>query len=231
MSGVGRLFSNKAYHLVVFDWEGTLGDTFGHVLKAIATVANRMQLGDIDEQVARQYVVLGLMVTVKKLFPDLSLYQHEQLLQSVQHTLIVDPLEICLIPGAKKTLLQMKQAGLELAVATNKGHHSLQRALQLANLTDLFNVTRAAGQVPAKPCPQMLEEIMDVCGALPSQTLMIGDSISDIEMARQINVDAIGIDIYQQQTNALREAGAIEVFDNYAELARYLQLPDLEVEP
>ena len=65
---------------------------------------------------------------------------------------------------------------------------------------------------------------MDVCGATPSQTLMIGDSVSDIEMAKQLGVDAIGVDFYHQQAANLRMTGALDVFDDYQELAKYLQL-------
>ena len=65
-------------------------------------------------------------------------------------------------------------------------------------LSDFFYTTRSASQAPAKPCPQMLEEIMDVCCVSPEQTLVVGDSVSDIEMAKQVNVIAIGVDFYHQ---------------------------------
>ena len=32
----------KPYRLVVFDWEGTLGDTLGHVLKALSVESQRL---------------------------------------------------------------------------------------------------------------------------------------------------------------------------------------------
>ena len=103
---------------------------------------------------------------------------------------------------------------------------SLQRALQASGLDVFFTITRSAGQVPAKPCPQMLEEIMEACGVTASQTLMIGDSVSDVEMSRQVNVDVIGFDFYHQQAANLRAAGALDVFDDYRQLARHLGLPE-----
>ena len=65
---------------------------------------------------------------------------------------------------------------------------------------------------------------MDVCGMTSEETLMIGDSVTDIEMAKQIHVDAIGVDFYHQQEANLRAAGALQVFDNYERLANYLKI-------
>lgn len=215
---------NKRYQLVVFDWEGTLGDTLGQVLSAIANAVERLHFGELDVQLARQHVAFGLSMAVQKLFPHLSIYQHEQIIQEVQLALATTTTNVCLIPGAMQVVEAIKQAGMDLAIATNKGQHSLQRALHITGLDAIFTTTRSAGQAPAKPCPQMLEEIMDEVGVLASQTLMVGDSVSDIEMAIQAGVDAVGVDFYYQQDLALREAGAIAVFDDYRQLANFLNL-------
>lgn len=217
---------SKTYRLVVFDWEGTLGDTLGHVLTVLADEARRLNFGEMDECLARQYVILGLARAVKKIFPQLLLHQHEQLIQAVQHALAICSTEVCLMPGALQIIKEMDAVGLKLAIATNKGHQSLQRALHVSGLDVFFSVTRAAGQVPAKPCPQMLEEILSEFDVPASQALMIGDSVNDIEMASLIGVDAIGIDFYHLQADELLAAGALEVFDNYQQVGKYLRLPD-----
>ena len=217
----------KPYRLVVFDWEGTLGDTLGHVLNTLGTQARRLQFGELDDQTARQHVALGLTRAAKKLFPHLSLHQHEQLLLAVQQELSTSSPGDLIFSGSKRIIQQMQRAGMDLAIATNRGQQSLHRALQESGLDEFFKVTRAAGQSPPKPCPQMLEEIMDVFDVPPSETLMIGDSLSDIEMAQLAGVDAIGVDFYHQQGPELIAAGALAVFDDYARLADYLDLSDV----
>ena len=216
----------KRYLLVVFDWEGTLGDTLGHVFNTLAAEAARLDLGVIDESLARHYGMLGLAKAINKLFPGLSLHQHEQLLHAVQEEMSTTSPDACLFPGARQCVEDLSHAGVVLAIATNKGPHSLQRVLHASGLNDYFSVTRAAGPVPPKPCPQMIEEIMAVCGVSPSETLMIGDSVADIEMATRARVDAIGIDFYHQHPMQLLEAGALAVFEDYTQLARYLKRSD-----
>lgn len=216
----------KPYRLVVFDWEGTLGDTLGQILDTVATEARRLNFGEIDEELARQSVELGLVKAVKKVFPHLSLQQQEQLLLAVHHSLVSRTTHVYLIPGTKEVARQLHRAGINLAIATNKGHQSLQRILHASGLDEFFKVTRSAGQTPPKPCPQMLEEILAEFDVGIHETLMVGDSVTDIEMAKNLGVDAIGVDFYHQQEAALRAAGAMEVFDDYQRFAAYLQLPE-----
>ncbi|HAZ7572715.1 HAD-IA family hydrolase [Legionella sp. PATHC032] len=217
---------SSAYQLVIFDWEGTIADTLGVILHTVATEAKTLGFGDIDPYQARKYVDLGLVQAVKKTLPNLTAGQQEDLLQAVQSAMISRPTEVRLIPGVLEFIKQLHQAKVDLAIATNKGHNSLIRALQATELDQLFKVTRSAGQVPAKPCPQMLEEIMEEFGRDPSSTLMIGDSTTDMEMAKRINVNAIGMDFYHQQEDALKAAGALAVFDDYKLLSAYLMLPE-----
>ncbi|CAM2859930.1 HAD family hydrolase [Legionella worsleiensis] len=219
---------SNLYQLVVFDWEGTIADTLGLILHTVANEAQTLGFGTVDPYQARKYVDLGLLNALKKLFPHLSVEQQEQLVQAVQHAMIARPTEVCLFPGALAFIQKLIQAKIDVAIATNKGHHSLLRALQISGLDDYFKVTRSAGQAPPKPCPQMLKEIMDEFGVDASVTLMIGDSATDMEMATSINVAAVGVDFYHQQEDALKKAGALAVFDDYKLLADYLKLPIME---
>ncbi|ASQ46795.1 HAD family hydrolase [Legionella clemsonensis] len=216
---------SKSYRLVVFDWEGTLGDTLGQIFNSVATEARRLNFGEIDEQLARQSVELGLIKALRKIFPHLNESEHEQLLNAVQHSLISRTTEVYLIPGAREFVNQLHQAGIDIAIATNKGQQSLQRALHISGLDVFFKVTRSAGQTAAKPSPQMLEEILDAFDITPEEAVMVGDSITDMEMAESVGVDAIGVDFYHQQKDALLAAGAKAVFDDYQHLADYLHLP------
>ena len=67
---------------------------------------------------------------------------------------------------------------------------------------------------------------MEVFGVSPSETLMIGDSLTDIEMSELAGVDAIGVDFYHQHKTELLANGALQVFDDYMKLAQYLELSD-----
>jgi phosphoglycolate phosphatase len=215
---------NNPYDLVVFDWEGTIADTLGMILHVVAKEANLLGFGDFDLDQVRNYVDLGLIHALRKAFPHLSVPQQQQLVQAVQHAMHTRPLDVCLMPGVEEFIYQLHEAGINVGVATNKGQHSLMRDLQATDLNTIIKVTRSAGQTPAKPCPQMLAEIIEAYGTTTAATLMIGDSPIDMEMAGTIQVTALGVDFYHQQETMLKAAGALAVFDNYKQIAKFLNL-------
>jgi phosphoglycolate phosphatase len=212
------------YDLVVFDWEGTIADTLGVVFHTVALEANLLGLGSFDSNEARKYVDLGLVRALQKAYPHLSVTEHEQLLHAVQVAMHTRSTEVCLIPGVREFINQLHAAKVNIAIATNKGQQSLTRVLQVTGLDEVIKVTRSAGQTPLKPCPQMLEEIIEEFGGDAATTIMIGDSAVDMEMAKNIHVRAIGVDFYHQQEASLKAAGALAVFDDYKLLADFLSV-------
>lgn len=212
------------YQLIVFDWEGTLGDPLGHIHAALKDEALKRGLGDYDVARARQYVALGLDKAVRKIFPDLTLHDYEYLLLGVQQALISNHATVHLFDGAKQLIERLHASGVLLAIATNKGQQSLTRALQASGLDSFFKITRSAGEFPAKPAPDMLADILAVLDCTPQETLMIGDSVSDMEMAQALQVPSIGVDFYHQQADDLRHAGAQEVFRDFKQLETYLDM-------
>jgi len=110
---------NMPYQLVVFDWEGTLGDPLGHIHEALKTESEALGLGVYDVELARRYVTLGLDKAVRKIFPDLALYQYERLLAGVQQALVSHHRAVYLFPGVRHLLEQLRKAGVDMAIATN----------------------------------------------------------------------------------------------------------------
>ena len=69
----------------------------------------------------------------------------------------------------------------------------------------------------------MLLEIMRIFNVKAHETLMIGDSIADLQMAYSAGVDAIGLDAYHKNTFELQSVGALQVFDNLHCLSETVQ--------
>ena len=67
---------SKDYHLVIFDWEGTLADTVGQALCRIAIEAGQFMLGDDAQQ--EEYFQWNLRHAAKGFFPQWSDEQIKQ---------------------------------------------------------------------------------------------------------------------------------------------------------
>jgi phosphoglycolate phosphatase len=68
----------------------------------------------------------------------------------------------------------------------------------------------------------MLSDILNVYQVSPSESVMIGDSFADIEMARALNVDAIAVDWYASGVWHPDRMGAKAVVNTIEHLAKLL---------
>jgi len=207
---------HKSYRLVVFDWEGTLSDTQGVWLHVLRLEAEKLHFGAFDEARGRALMASGPLIAIKQLFPQLDTAKQMQLHMALQESMRFAGSVVLLFPGVLALLQRLLAADIQMGIASNKPLPSLMHAITTAALGPFISIVRSASQTALKPEPLMLEEIMAEAGVSPAETLMIGDSVSDIEMAVSIGVDACGFDFYHQEEVALLAAGAIGVFDDYS---------------
>lgn len=210
------------YRLIVFDWEGTLGDTLGLIVNIVSSVARDKGLAAPSEEKAMEYASYGLQTAIRKLYPEISSELYQELMQSVQMALAKPQEDVYLYLGAEALISSLHKKGYELAVATNKSERSLNKALCISKLKPYFSITRSAGQCQPKPHPEMLEEILERTGNDAQSTLFIGDSTIDIDMANALGIDFVGVDFYHQQEEALLSKGALAVYDNYKDVETFI---------
>jgi phosphoglycolate phosphatase len=102
-----------------------------------------------------------------------------------------------------------------LAVATGKGYSSTLTLLERHGIIDRFHSIQTPDHNRGKPDPQMIETAMEKAGASRSQTVMIGDTIHDMRMAKSAGVGAVGVAWgYHQQAELLAQ-GADIVIDRF----------------
>ena len=65
--------------------------------------------------------------------------------------------------------------------------------LEETGLASRFDATRCADEAPSKPHPQMLLDLMDQLGVTPAQTIMVGDTEYDMEMATNAGAAKIAV--------------------------------------
>lgn len=78
-----------------------------------------------------------------------------------------------------------------MAVATGKSRRGLDREMTLLGAACWFASSRTADCTKSKPDPQMLLELMSESGACPESTVMIGDSVLDLQMAAAAGGDEL----------------------------------------
>ncbi len=182
------------YTLITFDWDGTLVDSEAGIVDSLARALADLELPSLSRAVLRDVIGLGLPEAVRRLLPQAGPELVERFIGRYRlHYLSADRAPARLFPGVRETLASLADAGYLLAVATGKSRRGLDRSLEETGCGGLFLATRCADECFSKPHPQMLLELMEVAGALPEETLMVGDTEYDLQMANNAGARALAV--------------------------------------
>lgn len=110
-----------------------------------------------------------------------------------------------------------------LGVVTGKSRRGMDMFFEKHGFRDDFKVVRTADDCASKPHPAM---VLECCGELkivPSDTVVIGDSVFDMEMAKAAGAQAIGVAWGYNEVPLLRAAGADYIAANSYELKLLLE--------
>ncbi len=122
------------------------------------------------------------------------------------------------LPGADQLLETLKQRGFTVVLASSGTKPQTEQALELLTTRDLADAWVCSADVDtSKPAPDLVTTaISRVRG---SEAVMVGDSIWDVKAAAAADIPTIGLRCGGFGEAALREAGAISVFDGPQDLA------------
>lgn len=209
--------------LIVFDMDGTLIDTQALISEHMGAAFASLDLVPPTPAEVRQIIGLSLPVAVGQLAgtSDIDLIegivgQYKSFYKaSLEHDVDREPL----YPGAREALDRLReQKGTVIGIATGKGLTGVARILDNHGLTGHFTTLQTPDHNPSKPHPGMLLSAMAETGAEPHQTVMIGDTVFDMELARAAKVRSIGVSWGYHEAPDLLKAGAGTLIHDYAEL-------------
>lgn len=102
--------------------------------------------------------------------------------------------ETVLYDGFRELLETLREQGHSMCVVTNKPLRVSERSLELLGIREFFDVVMCPENTPKmKPAPDGLLISMFMTGFLPENTVMVGDSASDIEAGKAAGVKTCGV--------------------------------------
>ena len=210
--------------LVVFDWDGTLVDSVGHIVACMQGAASDAGLPVPEDMAARDVIGLGLGDALSRLFPgepDPGLIR--LMVEAYRDRyLSAGPEAAAPFAGVQELLAQLRSSDLRLAVATGKSREGLEKAFEQTGLEQYFVSVRCADERLAKPHPAMLEEILAETGVPAARALMVGDSVHDLNMARAARVGGVGVMTGAHDQARLRCCAPLEVLPSAVHLPPWL---------
>jgi len=130
---------------------------------------------------------------------------------------------VCLYPGVAETLSTLWQAGMRLALVTNKPSRFVPDILAQVGLSTLFDPVVGGDCLPVrKPDPAPLLHICQQTGIPPAHCLMVGDSRSDVLAARNAGMPVVGLTYGYNHGEPICASEPDWILDDFAKLTPLL---------
>lgn len=224
MSGV-----NSRPQMVLIDLDGTLIDSVPDLAYCIDILMSKLNLPARGEAKVRQWVGNGVERLVKRALldrldgePDRALVERAL---PIYFDLYKENLSkrSRLYPGVKEGLQFLRGAGYKLGCITNKAAAFTEPLLKDLGVYDYFQIVVSGDTLPVKkPDPQPLLHAARYFKVEARDSLMVGDSISDVKAARAAGFQVICVSYGYNHGQDIRDAHPDAVIDSMAQLSGLL---------
>ena len=213
------------YRTVIFDLDGTLLNSIGDLAAAANYVCRQNRWPEHTEEEIMGMVGHGIPNLVRQFSPAdarstlMVLNTTSQFNQyyGCHNMELTRPYE-----GMAELLQQLKAAGAQLAVCSNKADN-FSRAIVEHYYPGVFDLVRGnLNGMPVKPDPTVVREIMRDLDASYLSAVMVGDSSVDIQTGHNAGIKACGVTWGFRSRENLVEAAAEAIADTPAELGKLL---------
>ena len=215
------IMTKKHYSAVVFDLDGTLLNTLTdlHASVNIALDHYGMPPRTMDE--VRTFLGNGYLYLIAHCVPyntpDEKIAEVLEYFEKYYYSHSMDT--TCPYEGIPELLAELQRRGVRLAVASNKFQAGTEKLIGRYFPDIRFDVV--LGQrpdVPLKPDPAVVGEILTATGVAAGEVLYVGDSGVDMQTAAAAGVRSAGVTWGFRTRAELEQSGARHIVDRPAEL-------------
>jgi phosphoglycolate phosphatase len=182
----GRSVQN--YKLVIFDFDGTLADSFKWFVNTINSVANRFRFKPLDLKRLEEF--RGCSARQMMAYAELSMWKLPWVTRAMRRLMTERIDEICLFDGVGTVLKNLDAARVNIAVVTTNARENVLRVLGHDNAALVGHFGCGASLFGKRG---KVRAAVKASGVALDEVLCVGDEIRDAEMAAALGVDFAGV--------------------------------------
>ena len=202
------------FELIIFDWDGTLSDSVGLITDLMiqsfllhnVSPPSRMEVADI--------LGIKLSEAFKILLKEKDQNASELILNSYIDLYNQSSNKVKLFDGVELGIKELHRYGYKIAIATGGGRNYLDSCLAQTSIKDFINVTKTSDDCFSKPHPQMCNEILNELIIEPEKGIVIGDSIHDLQMAKNAGISSLAVTYGAHKQDSLSVYDALDYMDD-----------------
>ena len=209
--------------IVVFDLDGTLLDTAPDLLGALNKALATLDMEPAPFERLHSYVGQGGEMMIRRVFKERGIDLPETLVPQLVER-FVDAYDAD-IPGTSKPyegvmelVADLRQAGFATAICTNKYQRLSAKLLETMDLAQHFDAICGSDVFPVKkPDPNHLWGTIEMAGGDPKRAVMVGDSITDINAAKNAGIPVVAV-TFGYTDEPVETLGPDHVISHYKDL-------------
>ena len=212
--------------LVIFDLDGTLLDTIADLAGATNYALTQLGYPTHDTDTIRTFVGNGINKLLERALPANEQTEENVMRMRSYFVPYYDAHNADLsspYPGIEVLLQSLQEKGIEIAVESNKYQEATTKLVKHYFPTILFaEVLGQRENIPVKPHPTIVFDILNKTGIDKKEVLYVGDSGVDMQTAQNAEVDAIGVTWGFRSRTELETLHPLGIIDKAEELMDYI---------
>lgn len=212
--------------LVIFDLDGTLLNTIPDIASAVNYALSKNGFQIHDTCTIKSFVGNGINKLFERALP--TNYKTEEWIMRIRQDFIPYYNEHCSdftmpFEGITELLYTLQRLGIMTAVASNKYEHATKTLISTYfPEIDFCAIMGQRDNVPTKPDPTIVKEILNITNTSKNEVLYVGDSGVDMQTAINAGIDAIGVTWGCRTRNELESYMPMAIADTAEEVLNWI---------
>jgi phosphoglycolate phosphatase len=202
------------YRLVIFDFDGTLADSFPWVIGMMNDVADRFRFRRVADGEVESLRMCDAREIMRRL--GIRRWKLPMIAHYVRSRMAADVDQIHLFPGTGDMLRELVDSGVKLAVVSANGEPTIRKVL--GEYAELFGAY--AGGVSLFGKRSKLMRMSRLMGVPAREILVVGDEIRDLDASRAAHMTFGAVSWGSTRPAAMREREPDYLFDTVPDIAR-----------
>lgn len=223
----------KGIKFIAFDLDGTLLDSVPDLAEAADKTMRALDRPGVSVEQVTTWIGNGADVLIGRALsrslevdPQLDPALHKEARQLFDRYYDAGGhQQSTLYPGVKETLAAFHQAGVPMAIVTNKPAQFVPHLLEQHGISDYFVDVIGGDTFPLrKPEPYALHWLMEKHCLAATDMLMVGDSRNDILAAKAATCYVVGLTYGYNYGQPISDSEPDIVLDHFSQLAEVVKL-------
>jgi len=195
------------YRLIIFDFDGTLADSFQWFAGAINQLADRYKFNRIAP--GEHEMLRGCDARAILKYLRVPLWKTPRIASHMRTLMNRDIERISSFPGVGQALRRLAQQGAQLGMVSSNSNKNIQLILGAEN-AGLFTYRECGVSIFGKAA--QLRKILRTCRIPPPAAIYIGDELRDLDAARAVGIKFGAVAWGYTRLEALKAQAPDEIF-------------------